>query len=72
MNVASQDVSVCILNPLDISSIALLERYACAHGWQHGGGLYIEGTATLTNTNVYANHAYYVCSPFQVSLNFHP
>ena len=29
----------------------------CAHGWQYGGGLYILGTATLTNTNVYANQA---------------
>ena len=36
----------------------------CAHGWQHGGGLYIEGKATLTNTNVYANEAGYVRSPF--------
>ena len=33
----------------------------CAHGWQ-GGGLYIKGTATLTDTNVYANHADWVCS----------
>ena len=36
-----------------------------------GGGLYILGTATLTNTNVYANQADYVCSlsncPFEVS-----
>ena len=30
---------------------------ACAHGWQYGGGLYIEGTATLTNTKVYENQA---------------
>ena len=31
----------------------------CAHGWQAGGGLYIdnEGTATLTDTNVYKNRA---------------
>ena len=28
-----------------------------AHGWQNGGGLFIAGTATLTNTNVYANQA---------------
>ena len=30
------------------------------------------GMATLTNTNVYSNQANYVCSPFQLSLNFHP
>ena len=44
-----------------------------ARGWQDGGGLYIwqyggglsidYGTATLTNTNVYANQAGMVCSP---------
>ena len=34
----------------------------CAHGWQ-GGGLYIQGTATMTDTNVYANQADSVCSP---------
>jgi len=27
-----------------------------------GGGLYIMGTATLTNTNVYSNEAETVCS----------
>ena len=40
-----------------------------AHGWQGGGGLYILGTATLINTNVYANEAAGydgVCSPFDV------
>ena len=26
-------------------------------GWQDGGGLYVAGTASLTNTNVYANLA---------------
>ena len=30
------------------------------------------GMATLTNTNVYSNQANYVCSPFQLSLHFHP
>ena len=34
-----------------------MERYVCAHVWQDGGGLYIVGTATLTNTNVYDNQA---------------
>ena len=40
----------------------------CAHGWQSGGGLLIEGTATLINTNVYSNQANYVCSPFKLSV----
>ena len=33
-----------------------MERYVLAFGLQ-GGGLYIRGTATLTNTNVYSNQA---------------
>ena len=33
-----------------------------AHGWQNGGGLYIKGTATLTDTNVHENQADLVCS----------
>ena len=41
-------------------------------GWQGGGGLYIAGTATLTNTNVYENQAGEVCSPFELSLSFYP
>ena len=46
---------------IDISSIAPLEQTR-AHGWQ-GGGLFMSGTATLTNTNVYSNQADEVCSP---------
>ena len=44
----------------------------CAHGWQHGGGLDITGTARLTNTLVYDNQAGsgYVCSPIDHSFNF--
>ena len=42
---------------------------ACAHGWQDGGGLYISGTATLTNTNVHANRAAYVCLPSEPSFD---
>ena len=42
------------------------------YGWQSGGGLYTTGTPTLTDTNVYANEAGYVCSPSEVSLNYHP
>ena len=38
--------------------------------WQGGGGLLILGTATLTNTNLYANQATnYVCLPPELSLN---
>ena len=56
----------------ELSSIAPLERYVCAHGWQYGGGLLIYGTATLTNSNVYANQAGNVSSPFELSMSFHP
>ena len=38
--------------------------------WQ-GGGLYILGTAMLTNTSVFDNQASGVCSHCY-SLNFHP
>ena len=41
----------------DLSSSAPLERYAYAHLLQIGAGLYIQGTATLTSTNVYKNVA---------------
>jgi len=41
-----------------------------AHGWQEGGGLYIAGTATLTDTNVYENRAE-VCSPVEPCLSSH-
>ena len=39
-----------------------MERYTLGCALQ-GGGLYISGTATLTNTNVYSNEANRVCSP---------
>ena len=59
-----------VRSPFDLSlnfhpSSAPLERYVCAHCLQNGGGLWIEGTATLTNTNVYENQALYVRSPFE-------
>ena len=38
-----------------MSSIAPMERYALVFFHLQGGGLYIYGTATLTNTNVYSN-----------------
>ena len=40
----------------ELSSIARW-NVTCAHDWQSGGGLYISGAATLTNTNVYSNAA---------------
>ena len=52
-----------------VSSTALLENVTCTHGWQgQGGGLFIadNGTATLTNTKVYANKAQ-VCSSLEHS-----
>ena len=44
----------------DASIISFLSD---THGWQDGGGLYIDGTATLTGSNVYENEAGEVCSP---------
>ena len=49
-----------------------MERYALDFFGLQGGGLYIQGTATLTNTNVYDNQASGVCSPSKVSLNYDP
>ena len=49
-----------------------MERYVRSYGWQNGGGLFIEGTATLTDTNVYQNEATYVCSLFEHFVTFHP
>ena len=40
-----------------------MERYALVFFYLQGGGLFIGGTATLTNTNVYSNQAGRVCSP---------
>ena len=47
----------------ELSSIAPMERYALVFFHLQGGGLYIYGTATLTNTNVYSNEARYVRWP---------
>ena len=46
-----------------------MERYTLVFFYFQGGGLYILGTATLTNTNVYQNEANYVRACF---LNRHP
>ena len=49
----------------------------CARGWQYGtgvafgGGLYLQGPATLTDTNVYKNQAGSVCSPAEPFLTSH-
>ena len=40
-----------------------MERYALVFFYLQGGGLYILGTATMTNTNVYSNEARYVRWP---------
>ena len=40
-----------------------MERYALVFFYLQGGGFYITGTATLTNTNVYSNEADYVRWP---------
>ena len=54
---ASAVQSVCLLNLLPRHFLHRpMERYVLGFGLQ-GGGLYIEGTATLTNTNVYSNQA---------------
>ena len=42
---------------LSISGTATRIGVDITAGWQYGGGLYISGTATLTNTNVYENQA---------------
>ena len=44
----------------------------CAHGWQLGGGFFIDGTATLTNNKVYENHAGQVSLAVEPSLSAHP
>ena len=40
-----------------------MKRYALVCFYLQGGGLYIVGTATLINTNVYSNEASNVCLP---------
>ena len=39
---------------------------------RQGAGIRIDGTATLTDTNVYKNQADQVCSPVEPSLSAHP
>ena len=65
----AQLVAARILNLPDLSSSAPLERYVCSPfvPLQRGGGLYVYGTATLTNTNVYENVATYVRLRFEPS-----
>ena len=60
---ASVVQSVCLLNLLPRHFLHRPDGTLCAplFGLQ-GGGLFITGTATLTNTNVYSNTATYVCS----------
>ena len=49
-----------------------MERYALGVFGLQGGGLNIQGTATLINSNVYQNEATYVCSLLEPSVTFHP
>lgn len=42
--------------------------HACSFGWQ-GAGLYIDGTATLTNINVYSNEGTSYCGGVLVGSN---
>ena len=66
----SLKMCVIALGPFpDLSSSAPLERFVCLPSAQNGngGGLYIEGTATLTNTNVYENVATWVHLHFEPS-----
>ena len=39
-----------------------MERYVLVFFYLQGGGFFISGTATLTNTNVYKNQGYDVRS----------
>ena len=53
------------IKPLHVTFHRLDESYALVFFYLQGGGLYIIGTATLTNTNVYSNEATgYVRWPF--------
>ena len=65
-NVANRVSFLLKSNPLrSVYGPAPRWNVASTHGWQdgYGGGLFISGTATLTDTNVYANQATsYVCS----------
>ena len=45
---------------------------ACLLFSLQGAGLYISGTATLINSNVYENEAGSVCSLIEPSVTFHP
>ena len=58
----------------DISSIDPMKcSAACLLFSSQGAGLYISGTATLINSNVYENEASgNVCSLFEPSVTFHP
>ena len=49
-----------------------MERYALGMFRLQAGGLLIDGTATLTGTNVYENRADRVCSPSEPSQTFSP
>ena len=54
----------------DLSSSAPLERYVVlAFCMQYGAGLYVYGTATLINSNIYSNEAYVSVGNFRTKLD---
>ena len=59
--VAGHGESLCLIEPTRNVPSPQWNVTCSAFGLQ-GGGLYIVGTATLTNTNVYSNQADLVCS----------
>ena len=55
---------------LHLSSSAPLERYVVlAFCIQYGAGLYVFGTATLINSNIYSNEAYVSVGKFRTKLD---
>ena len=55
----------CVLPPEQLNHVlpeTFWKEHVCSCSWQ-GGGIYVDGEASLTNTNVYSNEAPYVCSP---------
>ena len=54
----------------DLSSSAPLERYVVlAFCMQYGAGLYVLGTATLINSNIYSDEAYVSVGHFRTKLD---
>ena len=61
---------MCACLALELYSSAPLERYVVlAFCMQYGAGLYIIGTATLINSNIYSNEAYVSVGNFRTKLD---